>query len=726
MMKIRVILTLLLLQLMICGNASSQPGQDIIDNIRSKFENYCKIVPWEEIYVHTDRMAYISGEEIWFNIFLLDRQTSHISSGSSIAYVELLDADNKPVVQKRFRLESGTGPGQITLPDTLYSGTYTMRVYTSWMKNFLPANCWMQDIDIYNPFDVKIFKKKRYDPFSQITAEKAGNNTANSASHLSINTVRTASGAIEITINSDDVYRSENGDLLYLFIQTHGNINLFRSEKTTGNTTTINIPGSSLPIGINHITIFDSKGKPLAENLIYSPPSNSNQNAVIISSDTVATRTKITLQIDSALPVAGGKISISAATIASSAYVSGINNYMVFGSEYGPLPRMTFKGTTFENMPIGKIDSLLNKLKSSWIDWDKVLADKKPEYKYDFEKEEHYLTGLLLAEGQQLGYPGETIVMSTPGKIPQFQYAVTTFEANFTMKVPIDYETNDLVIQPIDTSRNYRIFIESPFSEKYFPAHAIPDSVPASPISYVSRWSLGYQVGLIYGTSMEGEPISEPAVSRPLKRFYGKPDFELIMNNYIKLPTMAEVFFELIPRVSLRKSKTGYEIVFLDFSGNPIYEMPPVIMIDGVIFNDATVVARLDPEVIEKIDIIRGIYHVGGFAFYGIVNVITNAGNFRLALPEYATRISYRVTDPALAFISPDYSETEVKSSRNPDFRNTLYWNPSVKPGRDGKINVEFWSSDLDSEYLIIINGITSEGKPFTVNKTISVIPATK
>jgi len=56
-----------------------------------------------------------------------------------------------------------------------------------------------------------------------------------------------------------------------------------------------------------------------------------------------------------------------------------------------------------------------------------------------------------------------------------------------------------------------------------------------------------------------------------------------------------------------------------------------------------------------------------------------------LLLPDYAIRLPYRAIDPVPKFISPDYSTTALKKSRIPDFRNTLYWNPSVKTDKEGK-----------------------------------------
>jgi hypothetical protein len=226
----------------------------------------------------------------------------------------------------------------------------------------------------------------------------------------------------------------------------------------------------------------------------------------------------------------------------------------------------------------------------------------------------------------------------------------------------------------------------------------------------------------IYGTSSIGEPI-KPDISRPkAKRFYGKPDQELNMKDYITLPVMQEVFFELIVGVSLKNKKTGYEITISDPENTKVYEKPPALFVDGVKVKDASVIGGLDPEIVEKIDVIRERYFVGDYFFYGIVNVITKAGDFsNVTLPDYAIRLSYKVIDPVNSFISPDYSSTAMKKNRIPDFRNTLYWNPSVKPNQDGKARVEFWSSDNKTDYMINIQGVTEDGRLFSFQKNIKV-----
>ena len=155
---------------------------------------------------------------------------------------------------------------------------------------------------------------------------------------------------------------------------------------------------------------------------------------------------------------------------------------------------------------------------------------------------------------------------------------------------------------------------------------------------------------------------------------------------------------------------------------NKPYEDPPVMFVDGVMVKDASLIAGIEPEIVEKIDVVREKYFVGDYLFNGIVNIITKAGDFsNVALPDNAFRMAYKVIDRFGSFISPDYSSVEMKRSRIPDFRNTLYWNPSVKTDKQGNASIEFWTSDFVYDYEINVQGITPDGKTFTIKKTIKV-----
>lgn len=90
----------------------------------------------EKLYVHTDKEFYLSGEICWFKLYLVNATTGMPMDLSKVAYLEWLDKDNKPILQAKAGLSKGYGDGSVYLPLALRSGTYKLRAYTNWMKNY--------------------------------------------------------------------------------------------------------------------------------------------------------------------------------------------------------------------------------------------------------------------------------------------------------------------------------------------------------------------------------------------------------------------------------------------------------------------------------------------------------------------------------------------------------------------------------------------------------------
>jgi hypothetical protein len=90
----------------------------------------------EKIFVHTDKEFYLAGEICWFKFYVVDAGLNRPLDLSKVAYLELVDKDNRPVMQSKIGLSNGHGDGSVYFPLTLHSGHYKLRAYTSWMKNF--------------------------------------------------------------------------------------------------------------------------------------------------------------------------------------------------------------------------------------------------------------------------------------------------------------------------------------------------------------------------------------------------------------------------------------------------------------------------------------------------------------------------------------------------------------------------------------------------------------
>src|SRR6185437_7153906 len=128
------------------GNAQNQfTGQ-----LQKEFYDYQTNHLQEKLFVHTDKTFYLAGETIWFKVYSVDESFHRPLSVSSIAYIEIISKEEKPVLQVKIQMKGGTGNGSITLPGSMLSGNYLFRAYTGWMKNFPADFFYKQTISVVN------------------------------------------------------------------------------------------------------------------------------------------------------------------------------------------------------------------------------------------------------------------------------------------------------------------------------------------------------------------------------------------------------------------------------------------------------------------------------------------------------------------------------------------------------------------------------------------------
>jgi hypothetical protein len=781
------------------SSVSGQESDEGLKKIGEKFSLFCKSVPYEDVYVQTDRDVYISGEYLWFSVYLFDRQTSSLSSRSSYAYIELLNPVNQPVSRVKICLENGTGGGGFTLPDSLSNGEYTLRAYTSWMKNFLPYGCFMKNINIYNLFTEKHFPTKGIvdqagygapiveffpeggrimsgftkkvglkvsnkdgeaegfkgfvtdlsgDTLTAVDIDSTGigsfefipeagknyllkTNDGKSIFHLpviygtgySLHVDDQARDLLQLSINSDQTPGTGNRNWVYLIIQSNGKIvynnKILLVEKSTG----VSIPLATLHSGINQITVFDPLTRPVCDRYFYKP-SQDSKNITLKSGDRFTRKAKIDLEIDlgeNSLSADLSNYSLSVSALAANRESNEISDYLIFGNEFRIPKNFNGKPVDLWYSSLKSIDDFLLTVKSNWIDWEKIMSDNPAPIKYNFEQNGQFLSGTIKNQSNTETNYKKQVFLSSPGKIPIFKYAEIDPENRFRFFIR-DYENlQDLIIQPADFNNSYSLIIESPFSERYPESDIYTDTSRVSFSDEVVNLSVNYQVGKVYGIDYKGDTIKTKEIHIKPIRFYGKPDQELMMKDYISLPVMQEVFFELVPGIIIKnnKSKNGFYIV--DPVTKRTSDIMPALFVDGVMIDNPSSILNMDPELVEEIDVIRNEYIIGYVAFSGIINVITKAGDFSsVPLPRNAVRYTFKDHDYNFEFKSPDYSSDEKNRKRMPDFRNTLYWNSTLKPDKNGKILIHLTASDFISDYLINFQGAAGD-RLFSIKKTIRV-----
>lgn len=132
------------------GPALIALAQQDYANIQNRFTQYREKALQEKVFVHTDKEFYLAGEIVWFKLYYVDGGTHQPLDLSKVAYVELLDKDNKPAMQAKISLKQGHGDGSFFLPASVPTGNYLLRAYTNWMKNFGPDFFFQKTIRVVN------------------------------------------------------------------------------------------------------------------------------------------------------------------------------------------------------------------------------------------------------------------------------------------------------------------------------------------------------------------------------------------------------------------------------------------------------------------------------------------------------------------------------------------------------------------------------------------------
>ncbi len=91
---------------------------------------------FEKTYVHTDKEYYYPGERIWYKAYISRYSGLVVNSPSKTLYVELLNSTGKMMLEQTIRLDSGHAVGDMILPDSMATGTYFLRAYTNFQRNF--------------------------------------------------------------------------------------------------------------------------------------------------------------------------------------------------------------------------------------------------------------------------------------------------------------------------------------------------------------------------------------------------------------------------------------------------------------------------------------------------------------------------------------------------------------------------------------------------------------
>ncbi|MBM3425393.1 MAG: hypothetical protein FJX97_00235 [Bacteroidetes bacterium] len=116
--------------------------------IQTYFKSSQDEFPVEKAYLHLDKFTYTLGDDLWFSAYLVAGGAQLPSPMSKTLYVDLFDGDGLKVAQKVVALDKGRGMGDFKIPNFGKTGTYQLKAYTTWMRNFGEAYFFTQQVQV--------------------------------------------------------------------------------------------------------------------------------------------------------------------------------------------------------------------------------------------------------------------------------------------------------------------------------------------------------------------------------------------------------------------------------------------------------------------------------------------------------------------------------------------------------------------------------------------------
>jgi len=316
------------------------------------------------------------------------------------------------------------------------------------------------------------------------------------------------------------------------------------------------------------------------------------------------------------------------------------------------------------------------------------------------------MSGRVVEKATKKPVADNIIIYSIPDSIPQLNYAITGTNGEFLFEVDDCYGKQDVIVQSLVKSEEYDITL---FSNLLDPPLKIPFYIPDE-IENCDFVKLSVQRALLQKAYQIENRLSElkPLFKYP---FYGKTENIVIPARFIDLVDFEEIAKEILPLCKIKREKDKVSMRLFD-PVTELFDDNPWVLVDGVPISDIKTLSPLNSPKIKKIEIQPEIRCYGGLLIEGVLSIITYNGKFEeTQLPVNAVRTDFETFYQPCEYLG----NLKLEDSNFADFRDVLYWNPSIQPFSD-TFNFKIQCSYEKGSYIAMAQGIDNNG---TIHRSV-------
>lgn len=508
-------------------------------------------------------------------------------------------------------------------------------------------------------------------------------------------------------------YRGSNQSLKYAYLFVHARQSIVSSEVKPIHPAeaVYTIDKNRLPAGISHFTVFDTEQRPVCERLYFKAPDDPLAIKVGADQPAYTTRKKVSLDLSTSSKGKNIPANVSLAVYRidslSGATRDDILSYLYLQSDLAG--RIESPGFYFSD-DAGVAEAADNlMLTHGWrkFKWNNILS-RKNNLPFIPEVRSHVITGKVsTAEGTPV--PGVLSYLSSPGKLVNIYGGRSNQNGLVHFEIRDFWGARQLIFQT-NTAQDstYVLSLNNPYDESTSSYGVRPFSLSPEVEKHLSSRSLSMQVQDIYFRDTYDKILS---VKNDSTAFFGQPDETYNLDDYTRFPVMEEVMREYVPGVLVRKRRDGFHFMVVDKVNQGILGGDPLVILDGMPVFDTDKIISFDPLKIRKLEVVARKYYLGPLLLNGIVSYSTYQGDLAgFPLDPRSVSINYEGLQLQREFYSPSYETQKERNHRMPDQRTLLHWEPLIKTDVNGKATLEFYTSDATGEFMVIANGLASNG----------------
>ena len=541
---------------------------------------------------------------------------------------------------------------------------------------------------------------------------------AKSGYAISLNNTDTAKVSLKIMASTDLV----NGDELKVVAQHGGTVYYVSKAKMDKQVLMANIPKKNLPAGIVQFTLFSATNQPVAERLVFVTNKADLIDVSLNTGDVVTSRKgKASFSFDASSegkPVLGSfSVAVTNATKVAPDPDNETNilTSLLLTSDlvgYVEKPNHYFLKDDVQTQR--ELDNLM--LTQGWrrFTWKNIINNVGPNITY--QPEQSITISGTVTKGNKPVAGGKVMLMATKGTLYILD-TVTNAEGKFVFDNLSFGDSTKFVVQA--RTKTERKFVD--INLDIVPGQIVTKSKNGADIDInVNNTLMKYikesdnyfnemtRLGLLERTiKLEEVTITEkknPAKNSSNLNGAGRADFVLTSDQLSTCVTLSQCLQGRLPGVIFRGN-----IPYLMRSQN----IPIQLIVDGMQM-EADFLDNVVPSDVESIELLKSI---GNTAIYGsqgaggLIIITTKRGDGGRSSNRYAPGIvtlNPKGFTVSREFYSPKYDAASTSSRA--DLRTTIYWNPQVVAGADGKAKFEFYNADEPGNYRVVIEGIDALG----------------